>query len=81
MNTLEQLVMFLPSLWLFAVYVSPEWAALLGVFWLVGRVLFARGYYIATQKRVVGFVITIAATSVLLLGGIIGILGQLITRA
>jgi glutathione S-transferase len=78
MNTLEQLVMFLPSLWLFAIYVSPEWAAGLGAVWIVGRILFARGYYIATEKRILGFVITISATAILLLGGIVGIVLRLL---
>jgi glutathione S-transferase len=76
-NTLEQLMLFLPSLWLFAAYVSPEWAGALGAVWLVGRVLFARGYYRETKKRVPGFIIGIATTSILLLGGLIGILMQL----
>ena len=31
MNTLEQLVVFLPALWIFASYISPLWAAALGV--------------------------------------------------
>jgi len=28
-NTLEQLVLFLPSLWLFAAYVSADWASVI----------------------------------------------------
>jgi glutathione S-transferase len=80
MNTLEQLVFFLPSLWLFAVFLSPLWAALLGLIWLIGRVLFARGYYAATSKRVLGFIITIASSSVLLLGGIVGIVMELLAQ-
>lgn len=78
MNTLEALVMFLPALWLFAVYVSPEGAGMLGFAWLIGRVLFARGYYIATEKRVAGFVISILASTVLVLGALVGIAQQLI---
>ncbi len=76
-NTLEQLVLFLPSLWLFAAYVSPEWSGVLGAVWLVGRVLFARGYYRETKKRVPGFIIGIASSSILLLGGLIAIVMQL----
>lgn len=78
MNTLEALVMFLPSLWLFAVYASPEGASMLGFAWLIGRVLYARGYYIEAKKRVTGFVISILASTVLVIGGMVGIVQQLI---
>jgi uncharacterized membrane protein YecN with MAPEG domain len=40
-NTTEQLVLFLPSLWLYALFVNPLWAAVLGSVWIVGRVLYA----------------------------------------
>ena len=43
-NTLEQLVIFLPSIALFAHYVSPSGAALLGLVFLVGRAFYAAGY-------------------------------------
>jgi glutathione S-transferase len=76
MNTLEALAMFLPALWLCAVYLSPEGAGLLGFVWLIGRVLYARGYYIATNKRAAGFIISILASTLLVLGGIGGIIQQ-----
>ena len=44
MNTLEQLVVFLPALWIFAGYISPLWAAVLGAIFIVGRALYARSY-------------------------------------
>jgi hypothetical protein len=43
MNTLEQLVAFLPALWLFALYVSPAWSSVIGTVWIVGRVLYSIG--------------------------------------
>lgn len=36
-NTLEWMPIFLPSMWLFAIYWSPVWAAGLGMLWLAGR--------------------------------------------
>ena len=54
-NTLEQLVFFLPLLWLFSFYVSPLWAAGVGAIWLVGRIVYAWGYYQAAEKRTIGF--------------------------
>ena len=50
MNTLEWLPIFLPSLWLFAVYISDPIAAALGAV-LVGRVLYMTGYSEAAAKR------------------------------
>ncbi len=70
MNTLEWLPIFLPSLWLFAVYVSDLYAALAGVVWIVGRVLYMTGYEKAAEKRSLGYLIQLLATAVLLLGSL-----------
>jgi glutathione S-transferase len=75
-NTLEQLVVFLPGLWLFASYVSSGVAALLGVLFLVGRVLYARGYVQDPARRGPGFLLGAAATWSLVLGGLVGALLQ-----
>ena len=55
MNTLEWMPIFLPSLWLFAFYVSDWAAAVLGLVWIGGRVLYIRGYSAAAEKRHQGF--------------------------
>ncbi|WP_024515958.1 MAPEG family protein [Bradyrhizobium sp. Tv2a-2] len=70
MNTLEWLPIFLPSLWLFAVYVSDKYAALAGLVWIVGRILYMTGYEKAVEKRRPGFLIQSLATGVLLLGSL-----------
>lgn len=71
-NTMEQLVLFVPSLWLFSTLISPVIGAALGGLWLLGRVVYAWGYYQAAAKRLPGFLITTLATTALLLGGIVG---------
>jgi len=71
-NTLEQLVIFLPALALFAHYVSPPLAALLGVAFLVGRGLYAAGYIREPRKRGPGFLITVLVQAALVVGSLVG---------
>ncbi|MEB3342336.1 MAPEG family protein [Okeania sp.] len=73
-NTVEQLILFLPSLWLFSLFVSALWGAIIGAIWVVGRILFAWGYYQAAEKRVVGFGISSLTTMVLLIGALVAII-------
>jgi glutathione S-transferase len=70
MNTLEWLPIFLPSLWLFAIYISDEGAAVLGLIWILGRILYMTGYSQAAQKRGMGFAIQGLAGAVLWLGAL-----------
>jgi uncharacterized MAPEG superfamily protein len=71
-NTGEQLLLFLPALYLFAGYVSAPVAALLGLVFIVGRGLYARGYVADPAQRSTGFTIGFVATAVLLVGGLAG---------
>jgi glutathione S-transferase len=72
MNTLEQLAVFLPSLWTFATFVDEDWAAGLGLVFIVGRLLYFRGYARAASQRHIGFGVSALPTLVLLVGGLIG---------
>jgi len=74
MNTLEASAMFLPSLWLFALYLSSVWAGVLGMLWILGRILFTAGYMRAADKRGTGFMIGFVANALLLLGALWGLL-------
>jgi glutathione S-transferase len=78
MNTLEWMPVFLPSLWLFAVYISDTIAAAIGVVWIIGRVLYMTGYTKAVEKRGPGFAIQALATIALLLGALGAIVWRLI---
>ncbi len=69
-NTLEWMLIFLPALWLFAVYWSPKAAAIVGAVWILGRILYFAGYVTAPQKRFPGFFIQSAAVFVLSLGAL-----------
>ena len=67
-NTLEQLILFLPLLWIFSYYVSELWGAILGGIWILGRVLYAWGYYQEANKRMAGFAIANLGVMTMLLG-------------
>jgi len=69
-NTLEWLPVFLVSLWLFALYWNDLWAAIAGVVWIFGRILYALGYVADPKKRELGFLIQLIATAVLLFGAL-----------
>lgn len=73
-NTIEQLVVFLPSLFLFASYVSPTWAGILGLVFVVGRALYARSYVIDPETRSIGFGLTFVPNVLLLVGAFFGAL-------
>ena len=71
-NTLEQMVPFLPALWLFSLLVDPKIGAGLGGVWIFGRILYAWGYYQAAEKRGPGFGIAFLAQVALVLGSLYG---------
>ena len=70
MNTLEWMPIFLPSLWLFAIYIGDPFAAGLGMVWIAGRILYILGYAKATQKRGPGFLIQSIAAIALWVGAL-----------
>ena len=70
MNTLEWLPIFLVPLWLFAIYWSDLVAALIGLVWILGRILYQRGYMADPGKRETGFMIQALACAVLLFGAL-----------
>ncbi len=77
MNTLEWLPIFLPSLWLFAIYISDQVAAVLGLVWIAGRIVYMIGYVQATERRSPGFFIQALACAVLLFGALGAIIWRL----
>jgi hypothetical protein len=74
-NTLENVIMFLPALWLFAqpVAFGPLWAGVIGAVWLAGRVWYLLAYA-SGGNRGPGFVIALIANAVLVLGALFGVL-------
>lgn len=68
MNTLEQLVAFLPAIWLFAQFIDPHWAAGLGVVYLVGRQIYYFSYVKDPKTRSLGFGLTSLPILIMLAG-------------
>jgi len=77
MNTLEWMPIFLPLLWFFVLYVNDWGAALLGLVWIVGRIVYIRGYAAAADKRHRGFAIQAFACGALFIGTLAGIVWRM----
>src|SRR6478672_3000631 len=78
MNTLEWMPIFLPSLWLFAIYISDPIAAALGVVWIAGRIVYLTGYSKAVEKRSMGFGIQASAAITLWAGALGAIVWRMV---
>ncbi len=78
---LEQLILFLPSLWIFGFAVSPYWAGALGLVFVAGHVLYAASHAGNPAARGPGFAIAFIATALLLQGGLGGLVSGIATGA
>ncbi len=77
-NTLENLIIFIPAVWIFGAYVSAFYAAILGALFVAARALYAYGYFKAAEKRSIGAGMTGLVEIVLVAGGLIGIVRALL---
>ena len=72
MNTLEQLVMFVPAAMFAAPVLGDPATATIALIWSVGRLLYARSYYADPAKRSLGFLFTILPTFILIIAAAFG---------
>jgi uncharacterized membrane protein YecN with MAPEG domain len=77
-NTLEQLILFVPGIVIFSHYWDPNVAALVGLIFVIGRIVYYRGYVQDAKKRTAGFAIGFLAQATLLLGSLLGAILELI---
>ena len=76
MNTLEQLILFLPALWIAAIYafVAYYWIALIGALYLIGRLIYQRSYVADPSKRSIGFGLSALPVVALLIIDLVGVI-------
>jgi len=77
-NTLESLIVFLPALWICGITVSGRGAALIGLVYIVARVVYVRGYLADPKGRAAGAMMTFAASALLIIGSLVGIIAGLV---
>jgi glutathione S-transferase len=78
MNTMEQLILFLPALWLGARHLDPRLAAAIGAIYLVGRIVYYRAYIADPAKRGMGFSLSLLPSAALLLAALVSIVRELL---
>ena len=64
-NTMEQLVVFLPLMWLFAHMVNPLWAAGFGAVFVVARFIYRAAYLKDPSTRSLGFMLTFRPSAIM----------------
>lgn len=67
-NTVENAVILLPALWLFAAFVSGTWAAVLGAVWIAARAWYFVAYQEDAAKRGPPFSLSMLVFGILVLG-------------
>lgn len=70
-NTMEQLVAFIPALWMFGYLVNPIWGAGLGIVFIIGRFIYWSSYRKDPASRGAGFTITFIPTAVMLVWSLV----------
>ena len=72
-NTLEALIVFLPAVWIFSLSVNYHIGVLLGLLFVIARIVYAAGYISAASKRSTGAMATGIINVILVVGGLIAL--------
>ena len=71
-NTIEQMIIFVPSLWMFGYYVDAKIGAGVGLVFVIARLVYRSAYRGNPKSRGTGFSIGALSMMILLVGGLIG---------
>ncbi|MDE2577438.1 MAG: MAPEG family protein [Hyphomicrobiales bacterium] len=77
-NMLEWMPIFIVGLWLFALYVSDRWAALIGLVWVGARIWYGYAYAGEASARFPAFGLQATAALILVLGALFGVVMRLL---
>ena len=77
-NTIETLIVFLPALWIAATYWSPRYIALIGVVYLIARMLYLVDYVRDPKRRGAGYALSMLPALVLIIAGLVGAIKALL---
>lgn len=79
MNTLEQIVLLLPALWLCSFWVGELYAGIGGLVWSIGRIVYALTYMSDPKKREIGFILTVVPTIVMFVADLVSVVRFLLS--
>ena len=71
LNTMEQLVLFLPALWMQAYYANPLFGAVVGMVYVVGRFVYRAEYLKDPDSRGLGFTLSFIPSATLLIWALV----------
>jgi glutathione S-transferase len=77
-NSMEQLVVFIPAVLIFSLYVSASWVLLPGILFIVGRHIYSRLYLESPENRGPGMILSFFSNIALVIAGLVGICIKLI---
>ena len=66
LNTLEQLMVLIPALWMYAHFVNPLWGAGIGAVYIIGRFIYSSEYTKDPATRTIGFMLSFLPSAVML---------------
>jgi len=85
MNTLEWMPIFLPAMWLAALFGNDMFAAAVGLVWIAGRVLYVRDYTLympdsthVPANRGSGFFVQTTAVAMLWVSALVGVIRSML---
>ena len=78
LNTLEQLMITLPAMWVCASYFSTTFAATMGTVFFVGRFVYRSAYLADPGSRGKGVMIGFLASVAMVMAGLWGVITELL---